>query len=294
MHVLVAGATGVVGRRIVPLLLRRGDRVTGLTRSPARTAALRAAGVDPDVVDVVNGKALTDAVRAAMPDVVLHQLTDLAGQDRAANARLRTIGTRNLVDAARAAGTRRIVAQSIAFGYRDGSVPATEDVPLRAGLAGVPELESAVAELPEWVVLRYGIFYGPGTWYFPDGAMADRARAGDLVADESVTSFIHVDDAAAAAVAAFDWPSGPVNICDDEPAAASTWLPVFCAAVEAPPPPRAATRSHGSRGANNHRARTRGWLPGVPSWREGFRAFAGPRRDVALDGSATGPARPVG
>ena len=243
MHVLVAGATGVVGRRIVPLLLRRGDRVTGLTRSAARAAALRAAGVDPVVVDVVDGKALTEAVRAAMPDVVLHQLTDLAGQDRAANARLRTIGTRNLVDAARAAGTRRIVAQSIAFGYQDGPVPATEDVPLRAGLAGVPELESAVAELPEWVVLRYGLFYGPGTWYFPDGAVADRARAGDLVADESIASFVHVDDAAAAAIAAFDWPSGPVNICDDEPAAASAWLPSSATLFEAPPPPRAATRS---------------------------------------------------
>ena len=101
MRVLVAGATGVVGRRIVPLLLRRGDRVTGLTRSAARAAVLRAAGVDPIVVDVVDAKALTDAVRAAEPEVVLHQLTDLAGQDRAANARLRTIGTRNLVDAAR-------------------------------------------------------------------------------------------------------------------------------------------------------------------------------------------------
>jgi len=275
MKVLVAGATGAVGRRIVPLLVARGDRVVGLTRSVVRAGALRAAGVDPVVVDVVDREALTDAVRVASPDVVLHQLTDLAGQDRAANARLRTIGTRNLVDAALAAGTGRIVAQSIAFGYQDGPVPATEDVPLRAGLAGVPELESAVAELPEWVVLRYGLFYGPGTWYSPDGAMADRARAGELVADESVTSFLHVDDAAAAAVAAFDWPSGPVNICDDEPAAASAWLPVFCDAVGALSPPRAATRSPGSRGANNHRAHSRGWEPAVASWREGFRVFAG-------------------
>jgi nucleoside-diphosphate-sugar epimerase len=100
---------------------------------------------------------------------------------------VRTIGTRNLVDAARAAGTRRIVAQSIAFGYQDGPVPATEDVTLRAELAGVADLESAVAELPEWVVLRYGLFYGPGSWYFPDGAIAERARADELVADESVT-----------------------------------------------------------------------------------------------------------
>jgi len=278
MRVLVAGATGVVGRRIVPLLLRRGDRVTGLTRSAARAAVLRAAGVDPIVVDVVDAKALTDAVRAAEPEVVLHQLTDLAGQDRAANARLRTIGTRNLVDAARAAGTRRIVAQSIAFGYHDGPDPATEDVPLRAGLAGVPELESAVAELPEWVVLRYGLFYGPGTWYFPDGAMAERARAGELVADESVASFVHIDDAAAAAVAAFDWPSGPVNICDDEPAAARTWCPSSATRSKRPrhpvrrpaaPAPAARTTSAPTRWA------------GCPPCRRGGRVSApsrGPRR----------------
>jgi nucleoside-diphosphate-sugar epimerase len=273
MHVLVAGATGAVGRRIIPLLLAQGHRVTGLTRSAARAAGLRAAGVEPVAVDVVEGKALTTAVRAAMPDVVLHQLTDLAGQDRAANARLRVIGTRNLVDAALAAGARRIVAQSIAFGYQDGPGPATEDTPLRAGLRGVPELESAVAELPEWVVLRYGLFYGPGTWYSPEGAMAERARAGDLVADDSVTSFVHVDDAASAAVAAFSWPSGPVNVCDDEPAAGHDWVPAFCDAVGAPPPRRAATRDPGSRGADNRRAHSLGWTPAVPSWREGFRAF---------------------
>jgi nucleoside-diphosphate-sugar epimerase len=273
MHVLLAGATGAIGRRLLPLLLAGGHRVTGLTRSEARAGELRSVGVEPVVVDVVDASALTDTVRAAKPDVVLHQLTDLGEQDRAANARLRTVGTRNLVDAALAAGTRRIVAQSIAFGYEDGPGPATEDTPLRAGLPGVPELESAVAELPEWVVLRYGLFYGPGTWYFPGGAMAERALAGDLVADEDVTSFVHIDDAAAAAVAACDWPSGPVNICDDEPAAGRVWVPVFCDAVGAPPPPRAATLAPGARGADNHRSRSLGWRPTVATWREGFRGF---------------------
>jgi nucleoside-diphosphate-sugar epimerase len=100
-------------------------------------------------------------------------------------------------------------------------------------------------------------------------------RAGELLADESVASFVHIDDAAAAAVAAIDWPSGPVNICDDEPAAASAWVPVFCDAVGAPPPPRAATRDPGSRGADNRRAHSLGWRPATPSWRAGFRAFVG-------------------
>jgi nucleoside-diphosphate-sugar epimerase len=277
MHILLAGATGAVGRRIVPLLLERGDRVTGLTRSAARADDLRRAGVEPAVVDVVEGSALTAAVQAAAPDVVMHQLTDLSAENRAANARLRVVGTRNLVDAAHAAGVRRIVAQSIAFGYQDGPGPAPENTPLRPDLVGVPELESAVAELPEWVVLRYGLFYGPGTWYAADAVMADRARAGKLVADESVTSFLHIDDAAAAALAALDWPNGAVNICDDEPAPGREWVPAFCTAVGAPPPPLAVTRTPGARGADNHRARALGWRPALPSWRAGFGTMALPR-----------------
>ena len=274
MHVLLAGATGVVGRRLVPLLVTGGHRVTGLTRSPDRAAALRALGAEPIVADVVDRAALFAAVRSTAPDVIVHQLTDLAVADRGANARLRVVGTRNLVDAAHAAGVRRIVAQSIAFGYEDGPRPASEDTPLRPDLQGVPELESAVAELAEWVVLRYGLFYGPGTWYAPDGMMADRARAGEVVADEGVTSFVHVDDAARAAVDALAWPSGPVNVCDDEPAAGRDWVPAFCAAVGAPPPPRAASRTSGARGADNRHARQLGWSPQHPSWRTGFAALA--------------------
>jgi len=199
----------------------------------------------------------------------------LAAADLEANARLRVVGTRNLVDAAHAAGVRRIVAQSVAFGYEDGPFPAAEDTPLRPDLRGVPELESAAAELPEWVVLRYGLFYGPGTWYAPDGMMAERARAGELVADDSVTSFVHIDDAAIAAVDALTWPSGPVNVCDDEPAAGRDWVPAFCAAVGAPAPPRSASRMAGARGADNRRARELGWKPGHPSWRDGFAADGG-------------------
>lgn len=276
MHVLLAGATGVVGRRIVPLLVADGHRVTGLTRSPRRAAELRALGAQPVVVDVVEGAALTTAVRAAAPDVVMHQLTDLTGADLAANARLRVVGTRNLVDAARAAGVRRMVAQSVAFAYVDGPGPATEDTPLDSARAGVRELETAVAELPEWVVLRYGLFYGPGTWFAPDGRMADQARAGELVADESVISFVHVDDAAAAAVAALHWETGAVNVCDDQPARGQEWVPAFCAAVGAPAPTVAGTREGGARGADNRRARRLGWIPAYPSWHDGFAALTTP------------------
>jgi nucleoside-diphosphate-sugar epimerase len=288
VRVLLAGATGVVGRRLVPLLVADGHHVTALTRKPERAPALRAAGAHPAVVDVRDVGALAATVRAAAPEVVVHQLTDLGAADLAANAELRERGTRHLVDAALGAGARRIVAQSIAWAYSGGDDPADEDTPLdlvsaaeprRTSVRGVAALEAAVREAPEWVLLRYGMFYGPDTWFAPDGLRADDARAGKLVADGDVTSFLHVDDAAAAAAAALGWPSGAVNVCDDEPAAGRDWVPAFCAAVGAPPPPGSDTpRRPWARGADNRRAREqRGWTPRHPSWR---RAFVPPLRSA--------------
>jgi nucleoside-diphosphate-sugar epimerase len=276
MHVLLAGATGVLGRRILPRLVALGYQVTAMTRNPRLLPALRAAGASPAVADVLDAAALAEVVRAAAPDTVMHQLTDLGDGSRAANARLREVGTRNLVDAARAVGVRRIIAQSIAWAYLAGDRPATEDTPLRADMPGVPQLEAAVRELPEWVVLRYGILYGPDTWYAPDGLMAGRARAGELTVDDDVTSFVHVDDAAAAALEALTWPTGATNVCDDEPATGRVWVPAFCRAVGAPPPADADVprpRTGWARGADNHHARALGWSPRYPSWRDGFTAM---------------------
>jgi nucleoside-diphosphate-sugar epimerase len=148
---------------------------------------------------------------------------------------------------------------------------------MRVFLAGATGVigRRLVGELSEWVVLRYGLLYGPGTWYAADGMMADRARAGELTADADVSSFVHVDDAAAAAVAALSWPTGAVNVCDDDPAAGYEWVPVFCASVGAPPPASdtaVAVERHGwARGASNrHARRDLGWNPSRRSWRDGF------------------------
>ncbi len=268
MRIFVAGATGVLGRRLLPLLLAEGHQITALTRKPGTLL--------PDVEtvqgDVFDKASLTEAVRKAQPDVVMHQLTDLAGRDFAANARIRITGTRNLVDAAQ--GVPKIIAQSIAWMYAPGDGPATEDVPLDRDrdIAAVKALEDTVREAPEWVVLRYGLFYGPGTWYHTDGLMADAARKGELIATGDVSSFVHIDDAASAAVAALDWESGAVNVTDDEPAPAYDWLPAFCSSVGAPPPERATDRNPWARGADNRRARQLGWVPRFPSWRTGFGA----------------------
>ncbi|MET0237600.1 MAG: NAD(P)-dependent oxidoreductase [Kibdelosporangium sp.] len=277
MRIFVAGASGVIGRRAVRLLLAHGHQVVGLTRRPDLVRELGAQAV---VADVHDAGALAEAVRAAEPDVVMHQLTDLSGGDRTANARIREVGTRNLVDAALGAGVRRIIAQSISWAYEPGPVPATESVPLDLGahpdrlttVAGVAALEAAVQEVPEWVVLRYGMLYGPETWYTAGGLMARHAQAGDLPATADVTSFLHVDDAATAAIAALEWPSGAVNICDDEPAAGHDWTPAFCQSVDAPQPSRVDNERAGwARGADSHHAREQlQWAPQWTSWRDGF------------------------
>ena len=278
MRIFLAGATGVMGRALVPLLIGAGHEVVGTTRKPERAAALAAAGAEPVVVDALDRDAIHAAVAAARPDIVMHQLTDLAGRDFAANGRLRAEGTRNLVDAARAADVERIVAQSIAWIYAPGEGPAREDAPLDMDLPaiqGVLALERAVAELPHWVVLRYGRFYGPGTWHAADGAHAEEARAGRFPATDEWDALVHVGDAAAAALAALDWPVGPVNVVDDEPARGTQWIPEFCAAVGAPPPPTAEAAREG-RPVSNALARERGWTPRYPSWRQGLRTADGP------------------
>jgi nucleoside-diphosphate-sugar epimerase len=286
MRIFLAGATGVIGRRVVPLLVAEGHQVTALTRKPDRTATLRALGAEPVVADAHDRAGLAAAVKKAAPDIVMHQLTDLAAADYAANAAVRRQGTRNLVDAALAAGVRRMVAQSVAWVYEAGDEPADETTPLDIAAPGargrtvgsVAALEAAVHEMPEWVVLRYGRLYGPGTWYAPGGLAADLARAGELAADGEVVSFVHADDAATAAVQALTWPAGgAVNVCDDEPAPGREWVSAFCAAVGAsPPPPADPGRPEWARGADNHYARKHlSWVPRYLSWRDGFAAFAG-------------------
>lgn len=281
MRIFLAGATGVIGRRLVPLLIAQQHRVTGLARRSEGAVWLRGLGAEAVVGDVFDRDEMLRAVRLAAPDVVIDQLTDLAGGNRRANSEIRKTGTRNLVDAALAARVRRVVAQSIAWAYEPGDVPANEGVPLDLGASGtrletvqgVAALEAAVRATPEWVVLRYGALYGPGTWYARVGLYAEQAARGELAADEDVTSFVHVDDAAGAAVDALGWPSGAVNVCDDVPAAGRDWVPGFCRAVGAADPAvsPSAERHGWARGASNEYARKAlKWTPTYPSWREGF------------------------
>ena len=279
MRIFLAGGTGAIGRLLVPLLLADGHQVTALTRRDP--SALHRQGATAVVGDVYDAASLREVVASARPDVVMHQLTDLGSRDFAANGRIRRVGTRNLVDAALAAGARRVIVQSISWAYEGGDDPATESTPLdlaaadegrRGMVEAVAELENITAEAPEWVVLRYGMLYGPGTWYTKGGLMADLAATGDLPTGSDITSFLHVEDAAIAAVQALNWPTGPVNVVDNDPAPASAWSPMFAESVGAPaPPPTETSRPVWARGASNAHARADlAWTPTHPTWRSGF------------------------
>jgi nucleoside-diphosphate-sugar epimerase len=289
----------------VPVLLAAGHEVTGTTRVSERAGAIAGAGATPVLVDVFDAAALARAVAEAKPDAVVNQLTALpqAPSPRgikaayAANDRARGEGGRNLLAAARAAGVERYVTQSVAFFYRPTGRPGLrdEETPLWTDAPGLIGAAARVVEQTErealaagGVVLRYGFFGGPGTWYDPDGAVGERVRKRryPLVGDGAgVHSFVHVDDAAAATVAALDAPSGAYNVVDDHPAPTSEWLPAFAAALGAPPPrklPELPLKLLGGRalvawqegleGASNARAKSViGWTGVHPTWRTGFR-----------------------
>lgn len=279
MKILVAGATGAIGRVLVPLLVEGGHEVAGTTRHPERAGQIAAMGAEGVVMDALDRASVFSAVERVRPEIVMHMLTDLAGRDFAANTRLRIEGTRNLVDAALACGVGRVIAESIAWIYVPGKEPAREEEPLDLHAGGsrgrmvqaVEVMEGAVAEVPVGVSLRYGLLYGPGTWYSPDGLTTEEIRRREQTASDAVTSFLHVADAASAAVTALRWPAGPVNIVDDEPASGREWVPLYARLVGAPPPPEREGREGWERGASNAKARALGWRPAYPTWRDGFR-----------------------
>lgn len=306
MKVFLAGATGALGTQLVPRLVAAGHEVVGTTRSESKRGLIAELGATPVVADALDPEQIAEAVAAAEPYAILHELTaigalDLRNFDRdfALTNRLRTEGTDNLLSAGRAVGIKRFIAQSYwGFYARTGGPVKTEDEPLdpapareqRQSLAAIRHTEEAVtsADWTEGIVLRYGGFYGPGTSMAPGGDQFEmvRKRKFPLVTNAAgMWSFIHVADAADATVAALDHGHrGIYNIVDDDPAAVEEWLPALAATLGAKKPmrvPRFVGRLFAgeagvvmmtdTRAASNEKAkRELGWQPGHPSWREGF------------------------
>jgi nucleoside-diphosphate-sugar epimerase len=315
MKVLVAGATGAIGKQLVPRLVAHGHDVTGMTRSASKADAIRAMGATPVVADALDPDAVARAVAEAEPEVIVHELTALSAsldlrhfdRDFAETNRLRTEATDHLLAAGRAVGVRRFVAQSFA-GWphaRVGGPVKSEDDPLdthpldgmRDALNAILYLEKAVigADWTEGIVLRYGGFYGPGTSLDPEGGGehvdAIRARKFPIVGDGAgIWSFIHIEDAADATVAAIEHGTrGIYNVVDDDPARVADWLPAVASSLGAGAPrhvPRwlgrllagevATVMMTEVRGASNAKAkRELGWKPRHPSLRSTFAGASG-------------------
>ena len=308
MRVLVAGATGVIGRQLVPRLVAAGHEVSGITRSESKRALVRELGAEPVVADALDRGQVAAAVAQVRPDVIVHQLTAIGSldtrhfdRDFALTNRLRTQGTDYLLSAGQAVGVRQFVAQSncVVYARTGGAIKREEDAfdtsparEMRESVAAMRHLEEAVlgAQWTDAIVLRYGWFYGPGTSLSRDGEQFDLVRKHKfpLVGDGGgVWSFIHVADAAEATVAAIEHGQrGIYNVVDDSPASVAEWLPGLAQLLGAKPPmrvPRFVGRLFAGeagvvmmtqlRGASNAKAkRELAWRPAHPSWREGFAA----------------------
>jgi nucleoside-diphosphate-sugar epimerase len=309
MRVFVAGATGAMGKQLVPRLMEAGHQVIGMTRSESKQAALWDLGAEPVVADALDPDQVAEVVARTQPEVIVHQLTAISGFDTrhfdrefALTNRLRTEGTDHLLSAGRAVGVRRFIAQSYAawpYARTGGPVKSEEDPldptpprEMRESLAAIRHLEEAVvgADWTEGIVLRYGAFYGPGTSMSPGGESFEivRKRKFPVVGDgRGIWSFVHIADAAEATVAAVERGApGIYNVVDDEPAPVAEWLPALAQQLGAPKPWRVpkfvgrplageagAVMMTEIRGASNAKAkRELGWAPSHVSWREGFAA----------------------
>jgi len=310
MKVFIAGATGAIGKQLVPRLLEAGHEVHGMTRNESKRTMLHEMGAVPVVADALDPDQVAEAVGKAQPDVIVHQLTSLAGwgmrelkRGAALTNRLRTEGTDHLLSAGQAVGVRRFVAQSnYALYARTGGPVKSEEDPLDLappgklgeGLAAIRHLEEAVlgASWTEGIALRYGGFYGPGTNMTPGGELFEmiRKRRFPLIGGGGgIWSFIHIADAAEATVAAIEHGSrGVYNIVDDDPAPVAEWLTELTHMLNGKQPrrmPRFILRLFAgeggvvmmtdARGASNAKAKHElAWSPAHPSWRQGFAAVS--------------------
>lgn len=277
--VFLIGATGTIGKRLIPELLNMGYTVAGLTTSSIGGNYLETHEVKAYVGDILDADYMDYVIKDFEPDIVINQITSLKEGNFANNANVRTIGTRNIIDACVKYSVGKIISQSIAWAYKPGNELANEEEdldvfstePRLTTVKGVYELENQSKRLKNHVILRYGFLYGENTWYAPNGFIHQQISAGMHRASEGIRSFIHIDDAISITIKSLEWNSGIYNVVNDVPVSEYEWAKYFCDKVGLKDIDIIAVAAQNwERGTSNSKIKNLGVLLKYPDWRDGY------------------------
>ncbi|AKL92712.1 NAD-dependent epimerase/dehydratase family protein [Staphylococcus capitis] len=276
--IFVTGATGLIGTKLVKRLKEEGHEVAGFTTSEHGKQKLENAGVQPYVGDILKADTIDAAIEAFKPEIIINQITDLKNVDMSANTKVRIDGSKNLMDAAIKHNVRKVIAQSIAFTYEAGEGLATEETPLdynstgdrKVTVDGVEGLENETKRLGEYVVLRFGWLYGPGTWYGKDGMIYNQFIDGNVTLSDGVTSFVHLDDAVETSIQAINFDNGIYNVADDEPVKGSDFAEWYKNQLQVNPKITIQPAQPFERGVTNDKFKAQGGKLIYSTWKDGM------------------------
>ena len=276
--IFVAGATGLIGTKLTKRLLEEGYEVAGLTRSQQGKAKLEDQGITGFIGDVLKADTVESAIASYKPDIIINEITDLKQADMSANTRVRKEGTKNIVTAALNNDVQHIQSQSIAFVYEGGQGLATEETPLdyqstgerKVTVDGVEALEQETARIPHHIILRYGLLYGPETWFGKDGMIYNQFIDGSVSMSNGIQSFIHIDDAVETAIQALSFEPGIYNVTDDNPVDGETWAKWYAQLLNVNPTLNIEPAADHERGASNQKFRQQGGKLLYADWQEGM------------------------
>ncbi|MCJ1781332.1 NAD-dependent epimerase/dehydratase family protein [Mammaliicoccus sciuri] len=276
--IFVTGATGVIGTKLTKRLIEEGYEVAGLTTSEKGKEKLDNAGVKAYIGNILEYDTIEKSIGDFKPDIIMNEITDLKQVDMSANTKVRIEGTRNLVEAAIKHDVPHIQSQSIAFVYEAGDTLATEETSLdydasgdrKITVDGVEGLEKESARLNKHVILRYGLLYGPGTWYGKDGMIYNQFINGEFTMTDGVQSFIHIDDAVETAIQALNFESGIYNVADDEPVKGDDWAKWYANELNVSPTLNIDPAAPFERGVTNKKFKDQGGKLIYTTWKDGM------------------------
>ncbi|WP_204977334.1 NAD-dependent epimerase/dehydratase family protein [Mammaliicoccus sciuri] len=276
--IFVTGATGLIGTKLTKRLIEEGYEVAGLTTSEKGKEKLDNAGVKAYIGNILEYDTIEKSIGDFKPDIIMNEITDLKQVDMSANTKVRIEGTRNLVEAAIKHDVPHIQSQSIAFVYEAGDTLATEETSLdydasgdrKITVDGVEGLEKESARLNKHVILRYGLLYGPGTWYGKDGMIYNQFINGEVTMTDGVQSFIHIDDAVETAIQALNFESGIYNVADDDPVKGDDWAKWYANELNVTPTLNIEPAAPFERGVTNKKFKDQGGKLIYTTWKDGM------------------------